>query len=225
MASQILSIPYADAKLLWEDQREEVDNARQSGKIANFGFPGGLGAARLCEQAWQLYRVKMQEDQARQLKAIWLGAFPEFRQYFTWIDSHMGQDGYGAFKHLFSDRVRGEITFTQCCNTTFQGLGSDATGRAGWLVSHACYIDRGSALYGSRIVNYIHDQFILETPDTPAAHDAAQELKRLMIQGANEFLPDVPATCEPLLCRQWSKKAKAVHDNNGRLIPWEYDNG
>jgi len=55
--------------------------------------------------------------------------------------------------------------------------------------------------------------------DGPQAHDVAIELGRLMLLGANEFLPDVPARVEPLLARCWSKKSKPVY-SNGRLVPW-----
>ena len=32
---------------------------------------------------------------------------------------------------------------------------------------------------------------------------------------------NVPSGCEYALSRRWSKKAKAVYDDGGRLIPWE----
>ena len=68
-------------------------------------------------------------------------------------------------------------------------------------------------------MNFVHDEVILETDDGPHAHDVAMELGRLMVQGANEFLPNVPARVEPLLARCWSKKSKPVY-KDGRLVPW-----
>jgi hypothetical protein len=66
----------------------------------------------------------------------------------------------------------------------------------------------------------VHDELIVETNDAPEAHDVAIELGRLMVTGANDFLPDVPARIEPLLARCWSKKAKPTHGSDGRLVPW-----
>ena len=43
----------------------------------------------------------------------------------------------------------------------------------------------------------------------------------MMVKGANEFLPDVPAKAAPLLARCWSKGAKPRFDANKRLVPWE----
>jgi hypothetical protein len=87
------------------------------------------------------------------------------------------------------------------------------------LVSRACYAESASVLYGSRICNMIHDELIVEVTDDESAHDKAIELGRLMVLGANEFLPDVPARVEPLLARCWSKKSKPVF-KDGRLVPW-----
>ena len=221
VGAQILGISYEEAVRRRADGDQQVEDARQTGKICNFGFPGGLGAASLVDYAWSNYRMRITEDRARQLKSIWINTFPEFQRYFEWIGSHIREDGKGAFKHLFSNRTRGESFFTQLCNSPFQGLGADATGNAGFVIAYACYVDKSSPLYGSRIVNYIHDQFILETPDNENAPAAAAELERLMCEGANEFLPDVPATAPPCLCRCWSKKAKAVYDETGTLIPWD----
>jgi hypothetical protein len=42
----------------------------------------------------------------------------------------------------------------------------------------------------------------------------------VMCLGANVFVPDCPVEAPPLVMRRWSKSAKAVHDENGQLIPW-----
>ena len=137
------------------------------------------------------------------------------------------ESGEATVKHLFSERWRGACTYCAASNTFFQGLGSDAAKRALYLVQRACYTHDGregrpySVLFGSRSVNFVHDEIILETEDTPGAHDVAIELARVMVEGANEFLPDVPARTEPLLSRCWSKKAKPVFGPDGRLVPWE----
>jgi hypothetical protein len=52
-------------------------------------------------------------------------------------------------------------------------------------------------------------------------HEAAFELVRLMKEGANRFLPDVPfTTIEPVAMSRWSKDAKSII-NNGRLEVWD----
>lgn len=226
LAAEMLSIPYAEAERLNDEGDARVDDARQTAKVANFGFSGGLGYEALVSFAWKTYKVRLTEEGAKRLKQQWFSAFPEMVDYFAYINRLCQEDpieNLAVVEQLFSKRIRGNIRYTVACNTFFQGLGSDATKNAGWLVAKACYIDKDSPLYGCRIVNYIHDQFLVEC-DEDKAHEACMELSRLMILGASPYLPDVPPTIKkPLVCRCWSKKAKPVRDKSGRLIPWEED--
>jgi hypothetical protein len=104
-------------------------------------------------------------------------------------------------------------------------LGADAAKAAGYLIARACYYDKTSPLYGCRIVNFVHDEWILEVPDDEGwvlATAAANELSRLMVLGASPFVPDVPMGAEPQLMRRWSKQAKRlVDEKTGNLIPWD----
>lgn len=219
-----------------------VDEARQAGKVADFGLPGGLGAAKLVLFARKSYKVTLgatqeeAERKARWLKSVWLATFPEFRKYSARINDLMGPDG-ATFAHFYSGRVRGNAPYCATCNSFFQGLGADATGNAAFLVSEACYTRAKcyacqarqagcvgcwgtgiSALFGTRLVNYVHDEFILECEEE-RGHEVAHELVRIMIAGAAPFLPDVPARAEPKLMRFWSKDAKQVWQQD-RLVAW-----
>jgi len=221
-AADILGIAYEEAEALKKAGDEKLDNARQTAKVANFGFPGGLGAEKLCLFARKSYNVILTEGRAKELKEQWLARWPEMRLFFDWVGKLIDEDtGEALVKQLFSDRWRGGAHYTAACNTYFQGLGADAAKRALYLVIRACYAEPDSVLYGSRAVNFVHDEVILETADSERAHDVAMELGRVMIAGANEFLPNVPARIEPLLARCWSKKSKPTFDKTtGRLIPW-----
>jgi DNA polymerase-1 len=221
-ACSILGVPYSVGVVRAEkgDADEEFDNARQTAKVANFGFPGGLGPAKLCLFARKTYKVKITEPRAKELKAAWLQRWPEMQDFFRYVGDLIDSDtGNATLKQLFSNRWRGGAHYTAACNSFFQGLGSDAAKNAHYLVTRACYAEPESALYGSRPVNFVHDESIVETDDGPGAHDVAMELGRVMVKGANEFLPDVPAVVKPLLARCWSKSSKPKYDANKRLIP------
>jgi DNA polymerase-1 len=221
MAAKLLCISYEDGVRLKKAGDARFDDARQTSKVANFGIPGGLGAEKLVLFARKSYDVVLTESQAKDLKKEWLEQWPEMHSFFSHVAGLVdGDSGEATVQQLFSNRWRGGCHYTACANTFFQGLGADAAKRATYLVSRACYVEQNSPLFGSRIVNQVHDEIILETDDSPKAHDVAVELGRLMVQGANEFLPDVPARCEPLLARCWSKAAKPVY-KDGRLVPWE----
>lgn len=219
LASTILGITPEDGRKLRKAKDHAFDNARQTAKVANFGFPGGLGAAKLVLFARKSYGVEMTEDEAKALKEQWFRTWPEMRGYFALVAGLQTEDGSVTLEQLRSQRIRGGATYTAACNSFFQGLGADATSHAGWLVSRACYVDTSSPLFGCRIVNYVHDEFIVESPEERAA-EAAEELSRLMILGAGEWIPDVHLAAEPCLMRVWSKDAKTLRDANNRLVPW-----
>lgn len=208
-----------------------VDDARQAGKVANFGLPGGLGAKRLVFFARKVYGVRLSEEKAKWLKGVWLETRPEFKRYFRMVDSWQAADGLISFEHLDLTRAarggrggrQGGAKYTECCNALFQHLGARATGAALFAVSRACYAEPASPLFGWRLVNYVHDDFIVEGPEHRpvefAGHYAAHELVRIMVSEAGRYLPDVPPTAKPQLMRYWSKDAKPVWQD-GHLVPW-----
>jgi DNA polymerase-1 len=163
---------------------------------------------------------------AKELKAQWFEAFPEMPHYFARVNALCDNDSGRAFvETLFTKRWRGQATYCAACNNGFQALGADCAKNAAWLIAKAQYVDEKSPLYNTRTVAFVHDEFIGEVVDEPARADAAaRELARVMVEGANAFLPDVPIALEkmePLLMRRWSKEAVSTFDKEGRLVPWE----
>lgn len=201
-----------------------VKDARQLAKVCNFGFPGGLGARGFITYAAGFGRA-VTEDQARALKERWLHQWPEAREYFNRIGA-MFPEGVekATIRQFGSGRIRGGCFYTEACNTLFQGLGADVAKAAGWGLLKACLTDQASPLYGGRLVNFIHDEYLVEVSDDDQAHDAAVELGRVMGEAGSVYLPDVPVRAEPLLARRWSKDAEPVFQD-GRLVPWDWDKG
>lgn len=221
LACRILGISYEEAYADYKnDPHGRVYYPRQASKSADFGFPGGLGIARFIDYARKNYGVALTEEKAVELKQFWQEAWPESQAYFEWINRQV-EAPVPVIKQLFSNRYRGDVKFTEAANGMFQSLAADAAKAAGFLIARACYVEPDSPLFGCRPVNFIHDEVLVEVPDDERAHDAAVELARLMVVGAAPFLPDVPPTAEPLLCRKWSKSAKPVYEN-GRLVPWDF---
>lgn len=218
IASHIMGVSYEEAYRLYKAGDEWADDCRQTGKIANFGLPGGLQPPALVSFAKSTYNVTITLQQAIQLKQIWEAAFPEMQAYFAIVKQMVGR-GTGTITQLYSQRVRGKCRFTQASNSFFQGLAADAAKAAYWLIIKACYVDTTSPLYDTRIVNFIHDEWIGEAA-IARAPEAAEELSRLMVVGAQPFLPDMRIKAEPCVMKFWSKKAKDLRDHNGRLIAW-----
>lgn len=175
-------------------------------------------AAKLAELTDRDFRAL---GKAVGLKKAWLAMWPEMSDYFAFVDSLQNvSTGYYDVVQLYTGRYRGRAQYPAACNTWFQGLGADGAGEAGWLIARAEYVDSASPLFGSRTVNHSHDDFVAETLDRPEAHEAAVELGRLMELGFGKYTPDVRMRVKPYLTRVWSKKAKAIYNAAGRLIPW-----
>lgn len=228
-AAEQLKITYDEAKKN-KKKHKDVDDARQVGKVFNFGAPGGLGANRkkdgseptLITFARKTYGLVLTIDEVQEYKRAWLQAFPEMIEFFAYMAKLSDNPRKEAtVKQLRSNRIRGGCTYTAGCNTLFQGLGADAAMSAGFELSYACYVDRANVLFGSRPVGFYHDEFVTELDDDDRAHDKAHEMARIMKDEANKWIPDCPFTeVEPVLMRVLSKEAQPLH-MNGRLVPWE----
>lgn len=219
VAAVIMGVTYEEAKKRKNEPAFKL--ARQSGKIANFGFPGGMGAKSLVKNAKKVYGVLITIEQAMLLKAQWFAAFPEMELYFEYMSALCDNPSKtGEIQIPRSKQIRGGAMYCALCNTPFQGLGAVCSGRALWLLAEACYVERGSVLFGSRNVCHIHDENILECADDDLVHERAWELARLMDAGANEYLVDVPMKTDPQAMRFWSKAAFTLLDGRGRIQPW-----
>lgn len=196
----------------------EVSERRTGAKGMNFGFPGGLGAKSFPAFAWRAYKFRITEAEVAQRKEEWLAALPEFRPYHRFI----GETYESGVRHLFTNRLRGRVTFTAAANSYFQGLGADVCGGSLWAVTKACYVVRSSYLYGSRPVNFMHDSVLTET-DVRNVHDALREQDRLMCEGGAPYLPDVPPKADGKAMMRWSKDAARITRDgtkNGEVVAW-----
>jgi DNA polymerase I-like protein with 3'-5' exonuclease and polymerase domains len=101
----------------------QVKDARQLGKVGNFGIPGGLGALKLRLWAAKTYDVIMSQAEAESLKKEWLSFFSEFRDYFANVNDLI--ESKAPLRHVFSGRYRGDIRYTSACNSYFPGLAAD----------------------------------------------------------------------------------------------------
>ncbi len=233
VASIILKTTYEDVEARFAAGDKDVKRARQIAKPANFGFPGGLGAdSFLAFTKGSMPKAKFlelgltAEFVREELKPQWFKAYPEMPHYFARVNALCDNESGKAFvETLFTKRFRGDASYCAACNNGFQALGVDCAKEAGWRIAKAQYVEEDSPLFNTRTVAFVHDEFIGEVVDEPqAAHAAGYELARLMREGANKYLPDVPipmSKMKPVLMRRWSKDAETVHDANGCLVPWQ----
>lgn len=209
----------------------ECKALRQLAKVPNFGLPGGLGPKGLVKYALG-YGVFLEIDQptttdgvtlpsARDLCRQWKAAFPEMPSYFSMLahESDLSADGLFNIKQLVSGRVRGGATYTSGANSYFQGLAADGAKNAMWQLFKATYTDTSSPLFGCRLWNFIHDEFLLMGP-RETSHLWAPEVSRIMVAAMREVIPDVAIAAPPALAERWYKSMEPVYTEDGTLLPW-----
>lgn len=231
MGANILGIPYGIALELKEKRLERWDredgetffhkvvkDARQMAKAANFGFPGGMSARRFYGYA-QSYGLSLEVQQCVDLRRRWADQWTEMVEYFDWIRRHERNNRY-YMTHPVTGFRRGRMSYTAACNFPFQHLTAHGAKAALWEVTRRQFDVPGSALYGTATVNFVHDELILEVPETRIPECAA-ELEKVMCDEYNRTCPDVPVRAEATAMRYWSKKFDApTFDERGRMVAW-----
>ena len=110
----------------------------------------------------------------------------------------------------YSGRLRANAAYCARHNTVFQGLAADGAKIALWKLWRAGY----------RVVNFIHDEVLVEVPVTSRLALHAAIVQRLLVVGMREVIPDVRVDVECALADRWYKKAQWALDDQARLIPW-----
>jgi len=110
-----------------------------------------------------------------------------------------------------SGRLRAKATYSARHNTVFQGLAADGAKIALWKLWRA----------GFRIVNFIHDQVLIEVPADSDLKAQAEQIREHMIRGMKEVVPDVRVDVSYAATKRWYKDAEAEWDEKGkRLLLW-----
>lgn len=228
--------------LTTKDKTSKAYALRQLAKVANFGFPGLMGAVRLvlnsrikgeylcrisgmnkfCKKGVTEWNGKQLErpccpdclEVATQLRIDWLATWPEITPYFNWVKAIPGvKDGMGVIVSPLTGYVRGGLSASAAANHSFQHLLAYAKKQAMWEVGLEAYTDKESPLYGMKVLGDIHDELFTWIPKTPWQHEAAFREKEIIISACKKFIPDVEVVADdPALMGSWQKKAVATYD-------------
>lgn len=207
-AAQLEGVSYERAEELYEAGDEDIEQARDVAKVANFGFPGGLQPEGFVGYAYG-FGVEVSESEARRLYDEWMRRWPEMDLFFQEIKNAGGpdpdsfpikQDGPGGDERPW--RTRRCNSWTSAANSKFQGMAGDGAKESLWRLMKACYVDESSPLYGFRLNAFVHDEFLIEGPKDRAV-EAALELRRIMIDGMEIFTPDVPVDADVEIGEKW----------------------
>lgn len=192
------------SKVSWRDMSKHKP---QSSKMGNIPKMSGIWDVRkYTREQSQVVQHQVKEWATAGKKGVWCPSVPN--SYFV---ARRGGTSY----------VTG--------NSYFQGLTADGAKAAMWEIAKECYgvasgegattryAARQSPLYGSRMVLFLHDEFILESPEARAS-GAAERLGEIMVDQMKRYLPDVPVSASPVITRTWQKGAKPLRVG-GKLVP------
>lgn len=221
---------YARFKELERDDPEYYDQFRGLAKPTGLGLPGGLGAATFISFAKATYGVQIVTprgepdiDKAKKIKEGWIKTYPEMGKYLAYINRRC-QTGPKSFSYT-SPLGMTRVNASYCAAAN--GLALQTPGAEGakvWLYRalRSCYdYSLGSILFGNYFPNgFIHDEIIGEVVPS-VAHEAAEEMKRLLSGAFSLITPDIPMGGSAALMTRWNKKAKPVYDDQGRLTLWQ----
>jgi DNA polymerase I-like protein with 3'-5' exonuclease and polymerase domains len=109
-------------------------------------------------------------------------------------------------------RLRAAASYAARHNTVFQGLAADGAKLGLWKLWRAGY----------RVVNFVHDEVLVEVPTDSNLLAHAGRIRQLMIEGMREVVPDIRVDVEYAACDRWYKNAKPVFDGAGtELRLWQ----
>ena len=108
-------------------------------------------------------------------------------------------------------RVRTGIGYTEGRNTPFQGLASDGAKLACFDLLRARY----------KVIGFVHDEFVIELPVEADHAREARRIEQIVCDAMSQVIDHtVPVSAEYALSTCWSKEAKCLIDDQGRLLPW-----
>lgn len=105
-------------------------------------------------------------------------------------------------------RLRGSPTYCAARNTPFQGLAADGAKLALYRLVAEDF----------RVVNFIHDEFLIEVPESADQTAWARQVEQILIEEMQRVVPDIPIKVEYALMRRWYKGAEACFQD-GILLP------
>lgn len=217
MAANLIRVPYEQIEANKDTKGSPEKRARDCAKVANFGFPGGLGPRSLVDYARSSYGVRISVEEAYDLKNGWLATWPEMKQFLQYASDKVG-DSVATFHDPVTGYVRAGCDYCTFMNMHFQQRAAYGAKMAMFRLAHEEYVDLGTDLFGSRTVVFVHDEFDIEVPKAKA-HEATLRAKLVMIEEMQKLCPDVPIDVAEALSERWYKDAKAVYVD-GRLVPW-----
>ena len=183
-----------------------ADEIRNLAKVGNFGFPGGLRPSSFASYA-SGYGVKTTEEMGDQIYSAWMTAFPEMRKHLSPLPDSVNPGMYRTT--TWTGFERGNCVSTEIMNSEFQSPTGDGASGMLWRLYRE----------GFRLVNFIHDEVIVELKITTPERimEEVRRIDRIMVDEMKKVIEHVKIETEAFLMNRWFKEAKQTVDEKGNL--------
>jgi len=133
------------------------------------------------------------------------------------IAPHLAGEVDGSYKLLkkalaetivtSTGRIRSNCSYCQARNTPFQAMAADGCKIALYELIRAGY----------RVVNFIHDEFIIEILLEADLEAVGAHVKKIIVDAMKIVVPDVNIDAEFVFTDRWHKDAELVRDEQGKV--------
>lgn len=187
------------AALIANKRPAEVTKAeRQAAKAVNFGLIYAMGAKGLQGYAKTVYGIDMSLEEAEIFRGRFFKAYSGIAE---WHASVKRSNNVKESRTLSGRRCvyTKEPGITALLNIPVQGTAADIAKKALGMLAPVVKELNG------HIAATVHDEILLEVPETEASH-AAVELKRIMEAAGAFYLKKVPVIAETIIADSWAEK-------------------
>lgn len=211
------------AKQLWPDVLgnlthdeigEQYPELRNRAKAAGFAIQYGGNGATIADN------LNIAVEEGERVYEGFMKAFPKLSNYFDAVHKEALDKGYILSNNItkgkrfikdykyyklgkYSNRDMTSFenkVYRLALNTPVQGTAADISKTAGVLIFE--WILKNKRFGKTKIVNFIHDEFVLEEHQRKA-EETAQTIKELMEQAASYYLTELTMRADPKISKKW----------------------
>lgn len=183
--------------MLQRNLKEITKSERQAAKAVNFGLVFGMGAAGLKAYAAETYNSTMSIEEAELFKKRFFAGYKGVEKWQRQIrlTSPVEERTLAGRKFIF----RKDSGMAGRYNAPIQGTAADI------LKNALGNLHRALKGKDTQIVAVIHDEIVLECPDSSAT-EIADLLTMVMERAGARYLRDVPVVAEASISDSWAGK-------------------
>lgn len=204
-------LSHSELKKLERVIRSEIGEGRQQGKIANLSLLYGMGDAGFQEAAASGYDEHWTLEEAREIRSLWMDAYPEVELWQLWTEClktgevylpERGKDRLRRTSWWLSRTLGGRDIVALGINSALsyqdQSSGADILG----LIMHT--LERDYPHIFETTINQVHDEQVFSVPKE-LYHEYLPIIEKVMVDVANSLtMPyGVPTTVGPASAPLW----------------------